>query len=1346
MIDGRAIVHRPSFIVDALIHRSRPASIHLERRIIMDARRWIFCLLTASATTFAVSDVFSQTATTSGASQATPKKKAAGTTSGTVISVSPSSTLSTQTATPSPAAPPVSQASATVQATPKPGELPANVFADGNVATTKTPAELQAEQQAEAKKAARLQKIQQLGFDRRPSAILKAWSTPEAVVAKEEPKPADHAGPNAPAPAPPDPFDAELKAFRRMVTLGDWPSVGKFLAALPEVESKAVYKRLVEALPNSMGDNNMNMAGMNPRMQMQMQMQMQGGQFPQFMERNVISDRDVLALASLAPHGRDKEIVAGLAQLLRLALDRGDTVENFVGLVQSERKGPSKKTALTDREAAKILIAAGNPADAKVFLPDPAKAEADNDREALNLLSLHYLAIYAKEKKAIHLEQAWKVTQAVLAVGEVDPEQKEEALKRSVELAPKVREELGLTWLEESFTKRPERGMEIIAAIGSASSRGMQLYPQDPDFRQRSLELQKTAVEALLKARPNQSDAGWARSLALLAGAWLAEAEFSQQYDTSTSLGPRMQRDMYGNFYYYNNFNNQNMMMRQQNFPQAIPVAKILQDMPQAAWLANVEDGVRPKFAAVSAQLYLKVGEDEKAFPYVENLAATHPERAREQAEEFLRVWTKNHDPNAERNMRNPYIYMFGFERKAESIPLTRSKQERNLKELAAWVARLRKLPIKELDEKLIARAFTACHSSAEVYKLEAIESVLGNFATLKPETLAEMAQQMRTNLAGLWKAPAVQEQNKTKRKEKDIRAEVLRGYEVARSVVDRGLEKHPDAWSLAVARAALMHDENAYRQEIDPNPGFSARRNAALAEFARAVKLYAAKVPSLSEDEETTAAFETWFHAGLGACELGAIDDKNQPDPRQFPLIRAAILALPGESAARHMSKFANALFLRMSNLNPSVKFRYLKGGFEIVQDHEQAYEARKVYDYYKDLVTEIKLEALVDGPAEVGAGKPFGVFVNLRHTREIERESGGFGRYLQNQNQGNQFFYNYGRPLENYRDKFTDVVKKAMEEHFDVMSVTFQDEKVNSRATTEYGWRYTPYAYVLLKARSPKVDKLPPLRLDLDFLDTSGYVIMPVESPAIPIDASTESPNPRPFEKLQVTQTLDERQAKDGKLILEVKAGALGLVPPLETILDVKSAGFEVAKTDDQGVSVSRFDPDGERNAILSERTWLVTMQALEGQPTRPEVYHFPKPKVETAEVVYQRYVDADLAKVEPEIKLEEQYGKPSQAKLWWAIGLIVGSIVGLVLAWRFRPAKAEAAASRFAIPDPITPFTVLGLLRDIQSNNGLSDPKKQELAVSIQSLEADYFAGPASQPHDLRKIAETWVGRSS
>ena len=1167
------------------------------------------------------------------------------------------------------------------------------------------------------------------------------------------------------APAAPlaDPFDDELFLFRRHVTKGEWARVARFLTDLPEAEGKAAYKQLITTLPNSVPfEPGMNTGppGMARQQQMQMQIQMQQpGMNPQYLEKTTLIAKDVIALAEAAPQGRDKDVLTGLGQLLRIAIERGDSVEDFASLIRAGRAGTPAKTALNDREVAKILLASGNPSELQPFLPAPEKAEAENDREALNLLSQLYLATYAKDKKTAQLEQAWKVTLAVLAVGEVASEQKDEALKRAVELAPKIREDLGLKWLEESFTKRPERGMEIIAAIGSSSSKGLQTMGQNPDGREKALLLQKTAVEALLRspivggagagADPAQvsTSADWSKSLALLAGAWLGEAEFSQQFDTSTTLGPPMRRDRYGNFFYYDQMNNgMNMNGRNPNFPQAIPVAKILEAMPEAKWLALLDPGVRPKYAAIASQLYLKVGEDEKAFPHVESLAATHPERARELAEEFLRVWTKNHDPNAERNMRNPYIYMYGFEQKAESIPLTRSKQDRNLKELAGWVARLRELPIRELDEKLIFKAFIACHSSAEVYRLGAIESVLGKVDILKPETLAEMAQQMRTNLSGLWRSPNVQDQNKTKRKEKDIRAEVLRGYEVARTVVDQGLEKHPDNWNLMVARAAIRHDENNYRQEIDPSLEFTKRRNDALAIFQEAARKYAEKVPSLSEDDETTAPYETWFYAGLGACDLGAISEKNQPDPKQPSLIRAAILALPGEAATRHMNKFANALFTRMSALSPQVKFRYLKGGFEIVGDSEEAHEAKKVYDYYKDLVTEIKLETIVDGSVEVGSGQPFGLFVNLKHTREIEREAGGFGKYLQNQNTGNNFYYNYGRPLENYRDKFQDVVKKAFEEHFEVMSVTFQDEKVNSRATSEYGWRYTPYAYVLMKAKSPKIDKIPPLRLDLDFLDTSGYVIMPVESPTVPIDAATTRSAARPFEKLQVAETLDERQAKDGKLILEVKASALGLVPPLEAIMTIQPADFKVAKTEDQGLSVARFDPDAAENTIVSERTWLITMEAADNLAERPTRYKFPEPKVATAETIYQRFVDADLAKVGPDVDLEARYGDPSRDGLWWTLGGLA-TLTGLsLLAYRFRPRAATAASGRFPLPDPITPFSVLGLLRDIQLQDAVPEAKRRELATAIANLESHYFAGSDQAVPDLGQVASTWIKQAS
>jgi hypothetical protein len=37
------------------------------------------------------------------------------------------------------------------------------------------------------------------------------------------------------------------------------------------------------------------------------------------------------------------------------------------------------------------------------------------------------------------------------------------------------------------------------------------------------------------------------------------------------------------------------------------------------------------------------------------------------------------------------------------------------------------------------------------------------------------------------------------------------------------------------------------------------------------------------------------------------------------------------------------------MSALKPTMKFPYLRAGSEIVGDHPQAREARRVYDYYK-------------------------------------------------------------------------------------------------------------------------------------------------------------------------------------------------------------------------------------------------------------------------------------------------------------------------------------------------------------------------------------------------------------
>jgi hypothetical protein len=67
-------------------------------------------------------------------------------------------------------------------------------------------------------------------------------------------------------------------------------------------------------------------------------------------------------------------------------------------------------------------------------------------------------------------------------------------------------------------------------------------------------------------------------------------------------------------------------------------------------------------------------------------------------------------------------------------------------------------------------------------------------------------------------------------------------------------------------------------------------------------------------------------------------------------------------------------------------------------VGDHPDAEDARKLARYYDDLLQEIEFLVRVDGEATVGHTGPFGVFVTLRHTADIEREAGGFARYLRN------------------------------------------------------------------------------------------------------------------------------------------------------------------------------------------------------------------------------------------------------------------------------------------------------------------------------------------------------------
>jgi hypothetical protein len=1192
-------------------------------------------------------------------------------------------------------------------------------------------------------KSKRQERLEKLTYDRRPSAILKTWA-PAPPKEPEDKAKGKGKGKAQAKPAKPDPLDVEMTALQRNVTLGKWDAVKAYFAGVTEDEGKAGYAQMLRSLQSS-GPMMMPGGGPDANPEMMMMMRAMGGNLQQWAERNRYSPDDIVGLAAAAPKGLEKEHIDSLGSLMQQCLHGGTVIEAAVARLKVETAKP--KGALTARQAARILLRAGQPADTGDFLPTLAKAQADKDLEALNLLAQFFIGRHGRDSKHVHLEEAWTATQSALALPPVPENRVEqlEALRRAVELAPKLKDELGLGWLEQSFTTKPQRGMTILATIGTLSAQGLTRQPFNPDERAKTLKLQKTAVEALLKASPARAKE-WRDTVSLLAHCWLKEAEFSYTYASTRQA--RLRRDRFGNYYFWDEETpwNRQMMMGQQNMPRPIETEPMLLARPEKLWLEQVYDDLRPKLAMTLCQLHLKTDEETKAFPFIEQLASTHPRKARELANEFLQVWTRNHDPNSNRRRTSYYMFMFGFDQRADGIPLTRSKQERNLDDLAGWVTRLRKLPLgEEVDQDLLARAFTACHSSAEVYRSEAIEKVFGPIGGLKPKTLSGLAQQMRENLAGIWRKPEEQKDKKTNRKTKDIQSEVMRGYAVALATVENALKKFPDDWSLVLARAAILHDEAGFHQELQKDTSFAPKRSAAYAEFARAAKLYAARVKELPEEEQSTKVYDQWFYASLGACDLGAVTEEKVPDLSQPAKVRQALLALPGETLEKHREKFATQLFTRMSAVKPQIKFRYVKAGFEILGDHPQADEAKKVYDYYKDLVSEIKLEAQIDGSSVVGHKRPFGVYVFLRHTRDIERESGGFGRYLQNQNTSAAFSWNYGRPTADYRDRFQTAATEALKEHFEVVSVTFETDKVHSRAAKEYGWRITPYAYLLLKPRGPQVDKLPPLRMDLDFLDTSGSVVLPIETPAVPLDARPEKGEPRPARKLKVTQTLDERQADKGKLLLEIKATAQGLVPELEAIADVGSEGFEVVRTDDQGVSVTRFEEEADTITVSSERTWMVTLKAREDAASKPETFRFPAAKAKETEVVFQRFNDADMVPAEAEITLEADYGKRRLHWGWW-VGLGVGltGVAAALAVLLLRKPKARAGA-RWTMPAPLTPFTTIGLLERIHRDGKLTEEQREQVQASIRQVERSYFAGNGEGPADLRAIAEGWIQRA-
>ncbi|MFN6333514.1 MAG: hypothetical protein ACK45A_17250 [Planctomyces sp.] len=1183
-------------------------------------------------------------------------------------------------------------------------------------------------------------------------------------------QPADSAAPAAVAE-----LQQQLQTLQLAVTRGSWSEVGQLLTGFSESERLLIHDRLIVSLTS--GPSNA------PR----------GRNGQRIGERNLLRAADVIAIAELYPDAAiPAERLQGLGQLAATCENEGESPAVLAQRLQLHLAEERPDRKLTKVAAGQLLLAANRLAEALQFLPTLQELQVANDLKTQAILARTCYGLHRQQADQAKLELAWQAVQSVLespspeapvaaaaaaapaateiATPPADPAAAQpsaaltagtaqpltlaqwqslqtEVLQLAVELVPQLRKELGAKWLSDSFTREAERGRKILHGIGRAAAIGMAQNPSSPDQRMAVLKLQQTAVDAILQHAAASLDE-WKPALHLLLINWLREARYSVQYDTSTARGPQMQRDAYGNYFWMgdNSSAMQQMQMQSQNgMPLAIPAGKLLDAAPGDAWLQSLEPSFFPTFAESSARLHLKVKEESAAFPWIEKLAASHPQEAVELVQTFLSTWTENHDPNSARRRTGVYMFSFGYNERLNSIPLTRSHQERNLRELAGFAERIRKLQLKGVDESWLASAFAGVHSAAEVYLQKDLQAVFGNSDAIQAKTLAVLLGRMRENLGTVWREPQVQQAMKTNRKKQELEAEVLRGYDSALQMCSTGLQQEPGNWRLLMVQGSLLHDLANYRNDLARDAGFADARRQAIAILHSAVDAYLQALPSLPPTDITVECFNSWFYAALGDASLARITPERNPVLEQMPLIQQAFAAIPAEFRDRHLDLFANDLFSRMSSVNPAVKFRYVREGLRIAGERQQAREARQVLDYYSDLVQEIQLLAEVDGSVRVGHGQPFGVLVSIRHSKAIEREGGGFARYLQNQNSGGGYFYNNGRPNEDYRDKFETAARAALDEHFEVLSVTFQPESVQSAPDAADGWRRTPYAWLLLKARGPEIDSLPPLRLDLDFLDTTGYVVLPVESAAVAIDCTPQTGDLRPIEELTVTQILDEREFAAGRLGLEIRAVGRGLVPELEQIVELQFDDFEVTGVETQPLSVSKFDENSARPAVLSERLWTVSLRDRREAAEDARSFRFASLKVEPAQTVYQRYEDADLKATEQTVTLQARWDQPATPwSVWAGLGLVLcaGSLGGWQLLRR-RAAATTVKPERWTMPTELTPFSVLAVLQRIESEGGLSAERRRELADVMQRIERHYFGmSDRETAPDLAAELRRWI----
>jgi hypothetical protein len=1054
--------------------------------------------------------------------------------------------------------------------------------------------------------------------------------------------------------------------------------------------------------------------------------------------RAVMLPLDVVRLADASPVDLDNRQNGPLGRMLFLALQGNESRAELMAVLKKGTPRLGGTDPNTRRAAAALLASAELWAEAKEF----GLKESDIPRGV----------VLVDSTPPPVDDPTWEQLLEVLRKPPADETERTETLERLYQTLSQFTPDVAKTKLSALINDRSQQQVAaaVLAIIGQRTARAMNEV--DFNLRKANLELQQVTMTHLA-AKTSLQEAPWLTLANLYARNWLAEAQFTLKTFPVWQKAAVTTRDRH----------------------QHVALEDVLKRAPADAWLAALLPQLSGTVKTTQARLIMISDHIDRVIPIIRDFVGEDPKLAAELANSYLATWAARHNPNLSPDALKQYRL------DNQAIVLTRLEQEASLKQLGQLLETLDAPTRRLLDQDRVVLAFDICHSKAEIYTREHITTVFGALDKLPPPLLLTLFERMRVKLALNWRDLSIQRDAATKRTTADVLKLVNNGYAEANEVAQQWLAAHADDWRMNCTAGSLLADwaEFAYFEAVatenddDRFAVYLKRTGDALARFRASSKAYAAQLPKMKRSAFELLPYRAWFYGLLGLSHDSDVNLRKGVTKEGLQEIRRAMLDLPGGAGEVHLELFSAMVAdnVQQNRIAPEMKFRYLSSAVQITGRRPTIYPAEEKVQYYNSLLEEIRLETRLDGSDKIHPGTEFGVFVSLVHTADIARESGGFSKYLMNKVRRTVS----GKSITEepfYRDRFEEALRLSLNDFFDVRTIVFADpnleareynpsEKKDKDATSpnakesKRDWQETSLAYLLLIAKDPTVDRVPPLEIELDFFDREGKVVIPVPSTPILIEVAAEAPAARPAANLSVTQIVDSRELAGQRLKMDVVVTAQGLVPDLPQLLELEKYSLKVERVEPrEGLLIRELHSGPEGLYAVSERSWTVHFDPaplLRGAKHRID-FEFPQAKPKDIEVNYRTYDDVDPVEAAATVTLSEgaEVEKIAQTNYFaWGVGgfasLAAILLAGIVVFWK-GPKPVETQAPAFEIPRDVTPFSIVALLHRIQSSPkaSLSDEQRQELRRDIATLEQASFArqGASMSTQELTLLAHRWL----